>query len=87
MVVEECGPVRATIRVRGAFANAKGEPWMRYLCRVHIHANQPWVRLEASLDNDALEPTMSLVSRFELPLARQLRHPRRSLAWVPVPTT
>jgi sialidase-1 len=69
MVVEERGPVRATVRVRGQFADAKGNTWLRYLCRIHVHASQPWARLEVSLDNDALDPTMSRIARFELPLA------------------
>ena len=69
MVVEERGPVRATVRVRGQFANSEGKTWMRYLCRIHLHANQPWARLEVTLENDVLEPKMSRITRFELPLA------------------
>jgi len=69
MVVEERGPVRATVRVRGQFADAEGKPWMRYLCRVHVYANQSWARLEVSLENDVLTPKMSNITRFELPLA------------------
>lgn len=69
MVVEERGPVRATVRVRGRFADAEGQPWMRYLCRIHLHANQSWARLEVTLENDVTDVLMNRFSRFELPLA------------------
>lgn len=69
MVIEERGPVRATVRVRGRFANAAGTPWLRYLCRVHLAANQSWARLEITLENDVTETTMTRIARCELPLA------------------
>ncbi|MDX9980088.1 MAG: hypothetical protein RBU25_08710, partial [Lentisphaeria bacterium] len=68
VVVEERGPVRATVRVRGRFADADGKPWMRYLCRVHLHAKQSWARLEVTLENDVTETQMTRFARFELPL-------------------
>lgn len=69
MVVEEAGPVRATVRVKGRFADADGKPWLRYLCRVHLYANQSWARIEATLENDVTDSLMTRIARFELPLA------------------
>ncbi len=69
ITVEDHGPVRATVRVRGRFADAEGKPWMRYLCRVHLHARQSWARLEVTLENDVTEVLMNRFARFELPLA------------------
>lgn len=68
IVVEESGPVRATVRVRGTFADTEGNSWMRYLCRLHVYAGQAWVRLEITFENSALTPKMSVLSRLELPL-------------------
>ena len=68
IVVEESGPVRATVRVRGAFADAEKTTWMRYLCRLHVVAGQAGARLEITFENSELKPQMSLVSRFGLPL-------------------
>ncbi len=46
MVVEEAGPVRATIRVSGCHANAAGARFAPYDVWVHLYAGQAFARLQ-----------------------------------------
>jgi hypothetical protein len=66
VVVEERGPVRATLRVAGKLANADGKTYMRYVCRMHLYSGKPWVRVLFSLDNDVVQPDMNLVGNLRL---------------------
>ena len=66
MVVEEAGPVRTTVRVSGPLVNKEGQRYLRYLCRLHFYAGQPWVRTVLSTDNDVPKPRMNLVSAATL---------------------
>ncbi len=61
MVVEESGPVRLTVRVRGSFRSKDGRGFMGYLCRLHFYANGPWMRVVFSIENDISDPEMSLI--------------------------
>lgn len=66
VVVEDAGPVRTTVRVRGQLADTEGNTYARYLCRLHFHANRPTVRVVFSLDNDVAEPEMNLFGSLKV---------------------
>ncbi len=66
VVVEDAGPVRTTVCVRGKMADAAGHTYTRYVCRLHFYAGRPTVRVVFSLDNDVTEPDMNLISSLKL---------------------
>ncbi|HJN14430.1 MAG TPA: hypothetical protein QGH10_03005, partial [Armatimonadota bacterium] len=72
VIIESSGPIRATIRVKGKFANAAGESYMRYTCRMHFYAGQPFVRTVLSIDNDVADPDMNLIGRATLRIPAEL---------------
>ncbi|HOM82296.1 MAG TPA: hypothetical protein PLZ94_10975 [Armatimonadota bacterium] len=59
VLIEEQGPVRAVVFVRGKLVNRNGEGFMRYLCRMHFHAGRPAVQVAFTLENDVMEPEMT----------------------------
>jgi len=59
VVLEAEGPVRATLCVKGRFANEDGEGFMRYLCRMHFYAGKSYVKTVFTLENDVPEPEMN----------------------------
>ncbi|MGQ9729853.1 MAG: exo-rhamnogalacturonan lyase family protein [Candidatus Zipacnadales bacterium] len=79
VLVEAAGPLRATVCVRGRLANKAGESYMRYLCRMHFYAGQPYVRTVLSLDNDVTDPGMSLIRRLCLRVPAELTGARVSV--------
>ncbi len=66
IIIEDGGPIRATVAVRGKLVSADGQAYMRYLCRLHFYRGQPYVRTVFSLDNDTLPPTMSLLRSLQV---------------------
>ena len=50
--IERRGPMRATVEVRGGFANRRGRHCMSYLVRIHAYAGADAVRVEYVLLND-----------------------------------
>ena len=46
IVLEENGPIRATVKIDGWYANAAGEKFCRYSIRAHFFRNRPDVKLE-----------------------------------------
>jgi len=68
VVVEDSGPIRTTVRVRGKMAAADGATYTRYLCRLHAYAGQSKLRVVFSLDNDVREPEMNVVGSLKLRL-------------------
>ncbi|RKY05332.1 hypothetical protein DRP77_01265, partial [Candidatus Poribacteria bacterium] len=61
VIVEEKGPVRLTVKVRGSFRSEEGRRFMGYLCRLHFYAGKPWMRIVFSIENDIPDPEMSLI--------------------------
>ncbi|MFO8082406.1 MAG: hypothetical protein R6V07_19170 [Armatimonadota bacterium] len=66
IVVEQAGPLRATLRVRGRLVSEDGAAHMRYLCRLHFYAGSPAVRTVFSLENDVLEPRMNRIESLQV---------------------
>ena len=66
IVVEQAGPLRATLRIRGRMVNEDGEAHMRYLCRLHFHAGSPAVRTVFTLENDVIEPRMNRIESLQV---------------------
>ena len=66
VVVEDEGPIRTTVRVRGKMADAEGRTYTRYLCRLHFHAGHSSVRVVFSLDNDVADPEMNLIGSLKV---------------------
>ena len=52
VVVEEAGPLRATVRVGGHYRAADGRRLFAYTLRLHAYAGQRFVRIEHSWAND-----------------------------------
>ncbi|MFQ6096081.1 MAG: hypothetical protein ACE5O2_00010 [Armatimonadota bacterium] len=73
LVVEDAGPVRCTVLIRGPLGAPDGRRRLRYVARLHFYVGQPWVRIIISLDNDILSPRMSnftdAILRLNAPLA------------------
>ncbi|MBM3476246.1 MAG: hypothetical protein FJX75_23485 [Armatimonadetes bacterium] len=59
VTVEDRGPIRTTVCVKGKLVSAAGNACMRYVCRLHFTVGQPYVRVVYSLDNDVTDPDMS----------------------------
>lgn len=72
VLIEDSGPIRATICVKGRLVNEAGEGHMRYLCRLHFCAGQPYVRTVFSLDNDVTDPDMNLIGSLRLRVPAEL---------------
>jgi len=70
VTVEERGPVRASVLVRGRHRNANGESLFGYLLRLDAYAGQPFLRLRYTFENDdgAAEFTRIRELTFQLPL-------------------
>lgn len=66
VIIEEEGPLRATVLVRGKLTSQDGGEFMRYLCRLHFHAGKPYVRTVFTLENDVIEPDMNLFSAVQV---------------------
>ncbi len=64
IVVEQRGPLRATLAVRGRLVDPAGNACMRYLCRLHFYAGKPYVRTVFTLENDVLRPDMNSIARL-----------------------
>ena len=52
LIIEECGPVRAVVRVAGDFVAADGAKLFRWQARYFVGAGQPWVRLSWTVGNN-----------------------------------
>jgi hypothetical protein len=66
IIVEQAGPLRATVLVRGRLVSDDGEAFMRYLCRLHFHAGSPAIRTVFTLENDVLEPRMNRIESLQV---------------------
>ena len=66
VIIEDAGPLKATVCVKGGLANAEGQGYMRYVCRLHFYAGMPWVRTVFSLDNDVVAPDMNLIRSLQV---------------------
>ncbi len=64
ILIEQQGPLRATLAIRGRLVDGRGNAYMRYLCRLHFHAGRPSVRAVFTLENDVLRPDMNHLSRL-----------------------
>jgi hypothetical protein len=53
VAVEESGPVRAVVHVRGDHHNQDGERLFGYEARIYAYAGLPWLEAEYTLVNDA----------------------------------
>ena len=76
VIIEEQGPVRATICVKGKLENADGASYMRYLCRMHFYVGKPYVRTVLTLENDVTDPDMNLIGSLRLRVPFELQDPR-----------
>lgn len=72
VLVEDSGPIRATLCIKGKLASETGNTYMRYLCRLHFYVGQPYVRVVFSLDNDVTEPVMSVLRRASVRVPAEL---------------
>jgi len=58
VVVEEQGPLRATVRIASELTSAAGAVFhpgaVRVLHRIHFYANQAWCRMHSQLENNAV---------------------------------
>jgi hypothetical protein len=72
VLLEDAGPIRATICVRGKLISEAGNGYMRYLCRLHFTAGQPYVRTVFSLDNDVADPDMNLLRSLRVRVPAEL---------------
>lgn len=66
ILLEESGPLHAVLCVRGKFAAPDGTSFLRYLCRLHFWAGQPWVRVVFSLDNDLTTQRMTNLTSLQI---------------------
>ncbi|MCI0354962.1 MAG: fibronectin type III domain-containing protein, partial [Acidobacteria bacterium] len=73
VAVEESGPVRASVRVRGRHHCPAGEKLFTYTLRVHAWAGQPYVRVQHTFGNDSAVSDFTAIKSLtlKLPLAKQ----------------
>jgi hypothetical protein len=70
VVVEESGPVRAVIRVKGRHQAPDGGTLFGYTVRIHAWAGRPFVRIQHTFVNDNAAPFTSFRSlALRMPLA------------------
>jgi hypothetical protein len=71
VAVEESGPLRAVIRVRGWFrggSRSVESPFMQYLCRIHAHAGSAAVRVQFTATRLGATNPVLMISRLGLGL-------------------
>ncbi len=73
VVVEESGPVRATVRVSGEHRAPDGGRRFRYVVRVHAYAGQPYLRIQHSFENNDSREEFSRIRSLVLRLPLQDR--------------
>jgi hypothetical protein len=78
VLLEEEGPVRATVCVKGRLVGEDGAAFMRYICRLHYYTGQPYVRTVFTLENDVVDPNMSLLRSLRLRVPAELLDARVS---------
>lgn len=60
ILLEDAGPVRTTLCIKGRLVSATGAGFMRYVCRLSFWAGQSFVKTSFCLDNDVTTADMSL---------------------------
>ena len=68
VVIEESGPLKVVIRVRGRHSGPDGQPLFAYDTRIHAYAGKPYVRVHYSFANDNTEHDFTEVRSIELRL-------------------
>lgn len=73
VTVEERGPVRASVLVRGRHRNADGETLFGYVLRLDAYGGQPFLRVRHTFENDhgAAEFTRIRQLMLQLPLGEE----------------
>ena len=66
--IEDPGPVRVSVRLRGSFVGEDGHPFFRYDCRITCWAGTSLMKLEMTLGNDVVTQDFSPVRSWELSL-------------------
>ena len=64
--VEDLGPVRCCVRVEGRHADEQGVELFTSICRLHIYAGQPYVRLDHTFVCDASAETFIDIASMAL---------------------
>lgn len=59
VIIEERGPIRLTIKVEGHHTSWWFEKFFHCILRIHIYANQPYVKVTYTFGNDNLEQEMT----------------------------
>ena len=70
VIVEEAGPLRATVRVSGGYRAADGRRMFSYSVRLHAYAGQRYVRMEHTWGNDRGDEEFTSIRalRLRIPL-------------------
>jgi len=66
MTVEERGPLRACVKIRGKHRAPDGTELFTYTVRLYAYAGKPYVRLFYTFGNDNLEPQFTKIKSIRL---------------------
>ena len=66
LAVEEAGPLRTAVRIRGRLADDRRTPAFSYVVRLHFYAGRPLVRAFVTLIVDVADRTMVNIRSFRL---------------------
>jgi len=75
VVVEEAGPLRACVRIRGRHRSQAGAELFAYTARVYAYAGKAYVRVFYTFGNDNLAARMTKIRGIDLTTRVQLRSP------------
>ena len=73
VVIEDRGPLRAVVRLKGDHRSSDGQKLFSYVLRVHAYAGKPYLRVQHTFVNDseASEFTSIRSLSFRLPFAKK----------------
>jgi len=77
VVIEERGPVRVCVRVRGAHRTADGRRLFHYTVRIHAWAGRSYLRVQHTLENDRVEEEFTSIRSLALRIPLQGTRPQR----------
>jgi len=72
VVVEEAGPLRASVRIRGTHQAADGAKLFAYTVRLYAYAGKPYVRVFYTFGNDNLKQMFTQIKGISLSTGVQL---------------
>lgn len=82
VVVEDAGPLRATVRAGGSYRAADGRKLFAYTVRIHAYADQPFVRVQHTLGNDCGEGKLTSIRSLTIRLPFVTKGAAAERRWV-----